>query len=170
VFASRFYSHVVFKITDEAGNNYYLRINRQTIYTNFQMGLGEDREFQGLVGDFYYDKGTSYTDYKVTAKIVYKDGTFKIAEMTNANWIDDGLGNSENIPENDEENPARPEWPVGKGLKRATYKYAISEEEVKNSVEAIYINVEFKGSTSTNYAGALAGSGMGEQVILPNFQ
>ena len=169
-FASRFYSHVVFKITDEGGNSYYLRINRQTIYTNFQMGLGDDRSFQGLVGDFYYANNTSYTNYKVTAKIVYKDGTFKIVEMTNANWIDDGLGNSKNIPENDEEHPARPEWPVGKGLNRATYKYAISEEEVKNSVEAIYINVEFKGSTSTNYAGALAGSGMGEQVSLPRFQ
>ena len=167
-FSSRFYNHVVFKITDQNGKEYFLKINRQTIYTKFQHGMGPDNhDFVGLLSDFYYDRTTSYTDYKVTAKIIYKDKTTKIVEMTNAKYIDDGLGNSKDILENDEENPSRDEWPVGKGLKRATMKYDISEEEIKK-VDKIYVYVEYVGSTDSSYAGTLAGSGMGELVDLPN--
>ena len=168
-FASRFYNHVVFKITDSNNKSYYLRLNRQTMYTEFMHGLGDDRDFAGLVSDFYYDRNTTYTDYKITAKIVYKSGKVKFVEMKNAKFIDDGLGNSLNIYENDEEHPSNTDWPVGKGLKRATYKYAMSEDEAK-TVSKIYVNVEFTGSTSSKYAGTLAGSGMGEEVTLPNFR
>ena len=161
-FSSRFYDKVVFKVTGTDNKVYYMRIKREAIALNtMHVDGGKFRVY----GELYYDKAYSWTDFEVTAKIVYKNGTFELKKMENANWLDDGLGNSENTEENDEENPVRPEWPVGKGLKRAGMKLDFTQEEIKN-IDYIYVNVTYKGSTANDYKGAYVGSGKGEVLDL----
>ena len=37
---------------------------------------------------------------------------------------------------------------------------------MKLAISKVYINVEYKGSTSTNYAGAFTGSGKGVEITV----
>lgn len=161
-FSSRFYDKVVFKVTDTNDKVYYMRIKREAIALNT---MHAEQGKLRIYGELYYDKSNSWTDFLVTAKIVHKDGSSELKVMTNANWIDDGLGNSANIEENDEEHPYRPEWPVGKGLKRAGMKIDFTQDELKD-IDYVYVNVTYKGSTSTLYNGAYVGSGKGEVIDL----
>ena len=154
-FASNFYDNVLFKVTSTDNQTYYFRINRLTIDARL------DYDVQGnyfVSAYFYYDNRTTYTDYKLTAKLVYKDGKSKIVTMENSKKIDDGLGNVTYAYEVDQE--AITDGPTGKGLKVAAYAYSVDEAEAK-TVSKIYINVEKVGSTKTTYAGAFAGSGKG---------
>ena len=133
----------------------YFRINRLTVDAR----LDHDSKGNYFVSTyFYYDNRTSYTDYKLTAKIVYKDGKSKIVTLENSKKIDDGLGNVTYAYEVDQEKIK--DGPKGKGLKVAAYAYSVDEAEAK-IVSKIYINVEKVGSTKTTYAGAFAGSGRG---------
>ena len=157
VFASRFYDNVVFKVTDKNNKNYYVKVVRQAITAK----VDHRGKKVGVYATMYFDRKTTYTDYLVTSKIVYKDGTSKIVEMKNSKNIDDGLDNHAYVYELDEENhPEYRDFPVGKGLKQACYEYELTQEELKK-IDKIYVNVEFKGSTSDNYAGAYVGSGNG---------
>lgn len=161
-FSSNFYDKVVFKITASDGSEYYVRINRMTLRLHrdeIRFRAGEPQV--DLFTDFYFDRTTSYSDYIISAKILYKDGSNKIVELENAKKVDDGLGNITYAEEVDEENPAY--GAPGKGLKIATYKYTFTIADAKN-IDKVYINVERKGSTSTKYAGAFAGSGKGVVV------
>ena len=154
-FASHFYDNVLFKVTTTDNKTYYFRINRLTIDARL------DHDAQGnyfVSAYFYYDNRSSYSDYLITAKIVYKNGKSKIVTMENSKKIDDGLGNVTYAYEVDQE--AITEGPKGKGLKIAAYAYSVSESEAK-TVSKIYINVEKAGSTKTSYAGAFAESGKG---------
>lgn len=153
-FSSNFYDKVVFKVTDTNNKEYFIRINRISLSVN-KRNLNNK---EVLEGNFYFDRTTEYTDYIVTAKIVYKDGTNKIVEMVNAKEIDDGLGNKTYAYEADLENPE--DGPSGKGLKMSTYRYELSDGEEKN-ISKVYFNVEYEGSTKDNYAGAFVGSGKG---------
>ena len=161
-FSSNFYDKVVFKITGNDNKTYYLRINRITLNTNdtitYKPNDGRDID---LTAEFYFANTTNYSDYIITAKIEYKDGTSKKVEMTNTKAIDDGLGNVTYAYEIDLEHPAH--GPAGKGLKEAVYKYTIPNKDIEK-INKVYLNVEYKGSTSTRYAGAFAGSGKGVEI------
>ena len=159
-FNSNFYDEVVFKVTDTSNHEYFIRIVRKAMYTD-SVDTARGRGIS--VSYFYYDRSTSESDYLLTAKITYTDGTTKFVELENARHIDDGLGNFSTELEEDLENPTRKEWPKGKGLKVASFKYDLTSEEVKN-ISTIFVNAEYKGSTATNYAGAFTGSGEGQYV------
>lgn len=74
--------------------------------------------------------------------------------------VDDGLGNVTPAYEVDEEDS---EYNKGKGLKKSTFEYSLSQGG-KETIQKVYINVEHKGSTDTNYAGAFTGSGKGVEL------
>ena len=165
-FSSNFYDKVVFKVTDTANHSYYFRIVRTAITANG--GFSGDDKFH-VDAEIYYNRNTSYTNYLVTAKCLFNDGTTKIIELKNANHLDDGLGNGADVLEADEENPPRQEWPQGKGLKRAAFTTVLSAEEAAK-VDKIYINVEKRGSSSTSYAGAYSGSGKGVVIDMSDYR
>ena len=156
VFSSNFYDNVVFKVTDSNGNTQYFKVHRYTID-----GRIDHRENNtgAIVSNFYFDRTKSYTDFIVTAKIVYKNGKTKTVNMEAVDRIDDGLGNITYEYEVDEEEEG--EFGVrGKGLKKSAFEYQLDSGEA-DTISKIYINVENKGSTDTNYAGAFTGSGEG---------
>ena len=159
-FNSRFYNKVVFKLVDEDDKEYFFRINRQAMSIKVD---GDKVHDWTIYSDVYFDRGYNWDDLNITIKVVYKDGTSKLVEMENAKHIDDGLGNSKDIYENDEEDPARTEWPVGRGLKRAVFKANFTNDEIKK-VDKMYINIEYKSESNTFYAGNYAGSGKGEVI------
>ena len=153
-FASNFYDNVLFKVTGTDNKVYYMRINRITL--NADLRFKDNKPV--IDSYFYFDRNRTYTDYVITAKIVYTDDTYKIVEMENAKEIDDGLGNVTYAYEVDEE--AINNGPRGKGLKVANYRISLNQGEEEH-IKAVYINVERKGSTVVSYAGAFAGSGKG---------
>ena len=155
-FASNFYDKVVFKATDRDGKEYYFMIKRYTI----DGWIKNVDNKPVLNADFYFDNRNKYSDFELSAKIIFKDGTEKNVKLEAVKGIDDGMGNITDAYEVDEEHPADPSVPRGKGLKKACFQYNLTEEENKN-IKKIYLNAEFKGSTNTNYAGAYTGSGEG---------
>ena len=98
----------------------------------------------------------------MTAVIVYRDGSEKTVTLEPVKAIDDGLGNISYVWETDEQigDPNDPNIPKGKGLKKACFQYKLNEGEDRE-IKKAYMNIEYKGSTSTNYAGAYSGSGKG---------
>ena len=86
----------------------------------------------------------------MTAVIVYKNGKEKNITLTPHKGIDDGLGNITDAYEVLD----------GKGLKKATFQYDLADGEDR-TIQDIYLNIEYKGSTNTKYAGSFAGSGRG---------
>lgn len=111
--------------------------------------------------EFYFDREHTYTDFILTAKIYYKDGTIKKVNLDAVKRIDDGMGNITYEYEVDEEHP--PYGPAGKGLKKSFYQYTLNDGD-DEKISKIYVNVEYKGSTATNYAGAYVGAGEGVLV------
>ena len=154
VYSSNFYDNVVFKVTDTKGGIYYMQVNRYTL----DGWIGTHENHPILIADFYFDKEKKYSDFNITAKIVYKDGSTKNVSLEARNGIDDGLGNITEGYEIDESNPEFGEG--GKGLKRSTFVYDLKNGEDR-TIQDVYFNVEYKGSTETNYAGAYVGSGQG---------
>lgn len=153
-FSSNFYDNVVFKVTDSNGGESYIQIKRYTV----DAWIRFDNNRPVLTADFYFDRTKSYTDFDLTAKIVYKDGTTKNVSLTAKYGIDDGLGNITRAYEVDEENPQYGD--KGKGLKKSTFEFALQNGEDRN-ISRVYLNAEYKGSTASNYAGAYVGSGEG---------
>lgn len=150
-FMSHYYDNVILEITDTENNKYYLHVER----TSYEGGIRREWQ-QGGGGKasvyviFYFDANTSYSDYIITAKYVYKDGTTKTVELENTGKIDDGLGNITFAKETE----------GGKNLKMASYEAEI-DQDYEEKIEGIYFNVRYKGSTETKYAGTFAGSGLG---------
>ena len=155
-FASNFYDKVVFKATDSQGGESYFMIKRYTI----DGWIKHVDNKPVLNADFYFDKRNSYSDFELTAKIIFKDGTEKNVKLDAVKGIDDGLGNIADVYEVDESQSSDPNVPTGKGLKKACFQYKLTNDEA-NNIKKVYLNAEFKGSTSTNYAGAYTGSGEG---------
>lgn len=163
-FSSNYYDHVVFKVTDTEGKVSYMLIKRYTI--DGWIKFVDNHPV--LTADFYFDRRNSYEDFDLTAKIVYKDGTSKNVTLTPVFGIDDGLNNITEAYEVDEEwdEEHEQEWgPSGKGLKRATFGFALEDGEDRE-IQDVYLNAEYKGSTATNYAGAYSGSGEGTPANL----
>ena len=154
VFASNFYDNVVFKVTDTDGEVSYLQVNRYTIdgWIKFK------DNHPVLNADFYFDREKSYSDFNLTAKIIYRNGTIKNVTLEAADGIDDGLGNITPGYEVDEEEGEY--GPRGKGLKKSTFEYPLENGEDRE-IKKVYLNAEYKGSTASNYAGAYVGSGEG---------
>lgn len=150
-FMSHYYDDVILEITDTDGNKYYLEVSR----TSYDGGI--KREWQPGGGgkatvyvNFLYASNTSYSDYILTAKYVYKNGKTKVVELNNTGKIDDGLGNITFASETE----------GGKNLKMASYEAEI-DQDYEETMTGIYFNVRYKGSTDTRYAGTFAGSGLG---------
>ena len=155
VFSSNFYDNVIFKATDSNGGVQYFKIHRYTI----DGYLRHMDHTSNIYADFFFDRKKSYKNFDITAKIVYKDGTIKKVSLEAVYGIDDGLGNITEAYEVDEE--LEGEFGAkGKGLKKSTFKYALEQGE-EDTIDKIYLNIEYKGSTASNYAGAFAGSGQG---------
>ncbi|MBR3161729.1 MAG: hypothetical protein IKF19_03265 [Bacilli bacterium] len=158
VFTSNFYDNVLFKVTDSNGGVEYFKVHRYTIDGN----LRHMNNKPTIVADFYFDRNKTYTDFNITAKILYKNGTTKNKKMTAVKEIDDGLGNI--IREYEVDEQSQGEFGVfGKGLKRSTFTYELNQGE-EETISKVYLNVEYKGSTSTNYAGAFTGAGKGVEI------
>ncbi len=158
-FASNYYDKVVFKVTTSDNKEQYIYINRRTT----DPWIRTDGNKTGIVVETFYDRVKSYTDLDVIAKIVFKDGTSKVVHLSAEKGIDDGLGNIYDVYEVDEQTFGDEQQPKGKGMKRANFVYAMSKADLKK-VDKIYINVEFKGSTSTTFAGNFVGSGKGDII------
>ena len=150
-FSSNFYDMVVFKATGNDGKDYYFQVKRTTIDGWIRMIDNKPV----INADFWFDKERSYEDFELTAKIYYKDGSTKTVKLAAVKDIDDGLGN---ITREYEAND-------GKGLKKSTFQYKLSEGEDKK-IKTIYFNAEYKGSTASKYAGAYVGSGEGVKANL----
>lgn len=155
VFASNFYDNVTFKVTDSDGEVSYFNVKRYTV----DAWVNNVENAPHLYAELYFDKTKSYTDFELTAKIEYKDGTVENVPLTVYNKIDDHLGNITTAYELDESNPTY--GPSGKGLKRSVFIYKLPNGKTDRDIKNAYVNVEYKGSTSTKYAGAFAGSGKG---------
>lgn len=155
-FHSNFYDNVVFKITDTDENEYYIQVKRYTVDAWFRNLENESY----IYADFYFDKELSYTNFDLTAKIVYKDGTVKNVVLSPYGKVDDGLNNWSDEPEVDVSVQHDPYIPAGKGLKQSAFVYKLSKDEDKK-ISKIYLNAEYKGSTAEKYAGAYVGSGLG---------
>ena len=145
-FSSNFYDMVVFKITDTKGEETYVQIKRTTI----DGWIKHEDNKPVINADFWFDKEKSYEDFVLTAKIYYKDGSTKKVSLSAVKSIDDGLGN------------ITKEYEVldGKGLKKSCFQYKLTDGEDRE-IKKIYFNAEYKGSTTSNYAGAYVGSGEG---------
>jgi len=150
IFSSNFYDNVEFKVTDTDGEVSYIQVKRYTI----DGWIGHIDNQPTLIADFYFDRNKSYTDFDLSAKIIYKDGTSKNVELTPKFGVDDGLGNFDDSYEVDEQGVG------GKGLKHSTFIYELEDDEDR-TIQDVYLNAEYKGSTISNYAGAYVGSGKG---------
>ena len=152
-FSSNFYDEVTFKVTDSNQDDSYFLIQRTTI----DGWLRHDGDNLIITSDFYFDRTKEYTDFDIIASVYYNDRPFEVVNLTAMRGIDDGLGNITDDFEVDEQllkhNP-------GKGLKKARFEYNLGEMEERN-IKYIYFNVDYKGSTASNYAGAYVGSGKG---------
>ena len=158
-FSSHYYDNVTFKVTDTNGGTSYFFVKRYTVdaWIKFQ----DNKPV--LNADFYFDRTKSYSDFDITAVIEYRDGTEKTVTLEPVKGIDDGLGNINwDVYEVDEQlgDPNDPNIPKGKGLKKGCFQFGLKDGEDRN-IKRVYMNIEYKGSTSTNYAGAYSGSGKG---------
>lgn len=158
VFSSNFYDNVVFKVTDSNGEVSYFNVKRYTV----DAWINNIENEPHLYAELYFDKNKFYSDFDLTAKIEYKDGTTENVVLTVYNKIDDGLGNITTAYEVDESASPDPEHiPSGKGLKKSVFIYKLPNGKTDRDIKKAYVNVEYKGSTEENYAGAFAGSGKG---------
>ncbi len=155
VFSSHFYDNVVFKATDSNGDVSYFAVKRSTVDAWINNVEGAPH----LYAEVYYDRNNTYTDFDLTAKIIYKDGKTEKVQLTHYNRVDDGLGNIAEVDEVDQEYSEYGE--SGKGLKKAVFIYKLPNGKTDRDIKDAYINIEYKGSTETSYAGAYAGSGKG---------
>ena len=153
-FSSNFYDNVTFKITGTDNAVYYMVIQRYTI----DAWLKNDENGLSITSNFYFDRSKSYEDFEITAKVIYTDGSTETVNLEAQFGIDDEMGNMTDAYEVDEEQLEF--GPPGKGLKRSRFEHALPGVEEKD-IDKIYIVVEYKGSTDTNYAGAYVGSGEG---------
>ena len=159
-FASNFYDNVVFKVTDTNDGISYMKVKRYTIDAYIRFLDNEDHN-PAITAEFYFARDKFYTDFDLTAKIVYKNGTTKTVQLTPCKGVDDGLGNYSDEYEVDQEES---EFGLGgKGLKKSFFQYILEPGEDRD-IKELYINAEYKGSTDLNYAGAYTGSGQGVEV------
>ncbi len=156
VFSSHFYDNVEFKITDTDGEKQYVKIKRFTID-------GYIRNNNTLRADFYYDVNDSYEEFIITAKVIYYNGNIEYLTLTPIDHFEDSLGNPINSYVANQEVSIGPNQ--GKGLNLSAFEAPLGED-AERRVKDIYLNAEYTGSSTSEYAGAYSGSGEGTQANL----
>lgn len=155
-FHSHFYDNVVFELTDEAGETYYIQINRISMRVNRIAGPGVTTPYYAV--DLYYADSSSYTNYDVITTIEYKDGTIETVTLT-------PLGAGEAQAPNGDLRDGR-NWDGGENMLGSSYKIPFSQDMTQ--VSGFAVNAVASGAFSgTTYGGTYAGSGKGltlEQV------
>ncbi len=155
-FGSNFYDDILLKITGSDDKTYYLEIRRITLAEIvFDRDTDFNNHFNGIRAELIFDEKTSHEDYEITAKIVYRDGSTKLVTLENLGWVDKNYGGELAFSKEYAGEMS------GKGLKRANYGYAIDEDRYEDSIEKVYFNIRYSGTTTENYAGTFAGSGRG---------
>ena len=157
IFSSNFYDNVVFKITDKSDKEYYVQVKRYTI-DGWIRHEGEDNHAI-LTADFYFDREKSYTDFDITAKIIYNDGSTENVKLQAVKRIDDGLGNITDKYEVEETVTHFGDDEFG--LKKSVFEYVLPNNVDERNIDRVYLNAEYTGSTNYVYAGAYVGSGQG---------
>lgn len=153
VFNSNYYDSVVFEITDQNNNKYYLQIDRIVMKTYDNMRDETATSLQSGVL-LMYPADSSYNDYEIIAEITYKDGKTKTVKASNIKTLQDidHLGQGYEVEVN--------EWDYGKNLKMASYVV-----DVTDNMTDIYYTVIKKGALDgSTYGGTFAGSGKGLHV------
>lgn len=146
-FNSNYYDKVEFRLTDEAGNEYYLLVNRNLV----NIWNRDDKVYFEL----YYPIDFMYDDFKVVATIYTREG--ESLEIINASAI-----------EYEDTNFYIEEGTMyqsgGKNLFFSQYALDISEYE---DIESIYFTVVLDDAfdDEDTYGGTFAGSGKGFMYI-----
>ena len=156
VFNSNYYDNVVFKATDSNNGVSYFQIQRTTI----DAWIRNEDNHPIITAEFFFDRTKSYTDFNLTAKILFNDGTEKTVKLTPVNRIDDGLGNITHEYEVDEQTFGDEHMPKGKGLKKSVFEYTLADGEDRN-IKDFYTFAEYKSNDTTTYGGTFAGAGKG---------
>lgn len=170
-FHSNFYDSVLFKVTGSDGESYYLRIKRTTF---LEMAVDHantfNNNFTGLRVEFYYSEGTSYSDYDLTATIVYRDGREEIVPLKNLGWVDSNHGGNLKFGKEYDGNNDKEGDDSGKNLKRANYGIEFSDLNFEEDIDKVYYNVRFTGGSEKDYQGTFAGSGRGFEHKIEHFR
>ena len=145
-FKSNYYDHVVFEITAENGNKYYIRIDRVTF--GIADTFGQNQNKPQVVANFYYPSDYSYEEFDVLATKVKKDGSEEIFIVNASEGIDLITGDS---MQNDTSG--------GENLKKSEYLV-----DVDDTTAGVYFAVVYKGALNGEkevYDGTFSGSGKG---------
>ena len=144
-FASNFYDHVVFEVTDSNGGKSYMRIDRYTVDAYFKY-TRDNRP--AVATEFYFDRERDLSP---------DDSIPSFNNMVAQEEFEDSLGNPVENYLFDEQAAG------GKGLYQAYFEYGLQDGEI-DTIDKMYINAEYEGSSSSTYAGAYVGSGPGVEV------
>ena len=145
-FKSNYYDHVVFEITAENGNKYYIRIDRVTFGIADTFGPNQNKP--QVVANFYYPSDYSYEEFDVLATKVKKDGSEEIFIVNASEGIDLITGDSMQNDTSGREN-----------LKKSEYLV-----DVDDTTAGVYFAVVYKGALNGEkevYDGTFSGSGKG---------
>lgn len=147
-FNSHYYDKVVFEITDTAGKQYYVRINRIT--GRFVNGMNISTDVLKMGYMLMYDSSKSYNDYEVKTLVTYADGSSKIVSAVptaSKDWDDQA-----------QQEVTKIEWDAGKNLKSALFAVPVTKDVV-----SLDFTVTNKGAISVidTYGGTFTGSGKG---------
>ena len=152
---TNYYDHVVFKITTENGNEYYVRIERVS-FNIMSEGQGNNKK---VIASLYYPTDLSYEDYDVVVTKVKKDGSQEITIVDPVDMFDPFTGSGEMVNRDSH---------GGKELKKSLYSV-----DVDNDVDGMYFTVVQKGALNCEnevYDGTFSGSGRGIYYDLNNRQ
>ncbi|MCR4925874.1 MAG: hypothetical protein K5917_06270 [Clostridiales bacterium] len=147
---SNYYDEVEFELRDNAGNSYYIVLQRTNVKLKNLMG----DTTRAVYAAVYYPQNESYENYSVFLKINYKDGKtqtkiisapVKGIEGENGDFID------------------AYETDGGENLKQCWYKLDGITHDRNSNVESFYITIIKKSATTETFGGTLAGSGDGIQ-------
>jgi len=145
-FKSNYYDHVVFEITAENGNKYYIRIDRVTFGITDTFAPNQNKP--QVVASFYYPSDYSYEEFDVLATKVKKDGSEEIFIVNVSDGIDPITGD-----------PMQNDASGGENLKKSEYLV-----DVDDTTAGVYFAVVYKGALNGEkevYDGTFSGSGKG---------
>ena len=149
-FNSNYYSSVVFELTDNSNNKYYLKVNRivMDIRHSYMESKEANDDYVNLIARLIYPNNKHYTDYDVYATVTYNDNTTKTMKVDVSNKYNRLIDGS---PTTDYE------FEGGKNLLNASYVL-----KVTSNMKCVDFNVLNKGAlTSSSYGGTFAGSNKG---------
>lgn len=149
-FNSNYYSSVVFELTDNANNKYYLKVNRivMDIRHSYMESKETNEDYVNIIARLIYPSNKHYTDYDVYATVTYNDNTTKTMKVDVSNKYNRLIDGS---PTTDYE------YDGGKNLLNASYVL-----KVTSNMKSVDFNILNKNAlTSSSYGGTFAGSNKG---------